>query len=214
MSDRRPAIARRPSPATAATETRLWVEEAVIGLGLCPFARPVHASGRLRIVVSPAADAEALLAALVEELHRLQAANPAELETTLLVHPSFGLDFETYNDFLDIADAALEALDLEGEIQVASFHPDYQFADSDPDDIENASNRSPWPTLHLLREASVEQAVASLDDPASIYERNRRTLQDLGDAGWQALQQRCRDEARAELARSCRLRQAGAPDPA
>ena len=96
-------------------------------------------------------------------------------------------DFIEFNDFLEVCEAAVADLDLEGELQVASFHPQYQFAGTAPSDIENFTNRSPYPTLHLLREASVERALAAIADPAEIYRRNVRTLRALGLAGWQAL---------------------------
>ncbi len=123
----------------------------------------------------------------MQELQFLAAADPQTVETTLLVHPHVLDDFLDFNDFLDVADAALVDLGLDGTLQIASFHPQYQFADSEPDDITNHSNRSPYPTLHLLRESSIARAVASVPDAADIYERNMKTLQELGHAGWQAL---------------------------
>jgi len=167
--------------------TRRWVERAVVGLNLCPFARAPLLQQKIRFAVSHARDADALLDDLCGELQSLAAADPAECETTLLIHPHALGDFLDYNDFLDVADAAVETLGLDGELQVASFHPHYQFADSAPDDIENYSNRSPFPTLHLLREASVERAVEAMSDTGEIYRRNQDTLQRLGHSGWQAL---------------------------
>ena len=176
-------------------ETRAWVERAVVGLQLCPFARAPEAKGRIRYALSAASDAEALMADLVDELERL-AGEPAErIETTLLVHPRVLVDFDDYNEFLGLAEAALVALDLEGVIQIASFHPDYRFAGSAADDIANATNRSPFPTLHLLREESIARALASFDAPESIYEANIRTMERLGHAGWEALRRACRDDA-------------------
>jgi len=172
---------------SAIDDTRDWVEKAVIGLNLCPFAKAVHLKQQIRWVESPARDAEALLADLVTELQTLAAADPEEIDTTLLVHPQALTDFLDYNDFLDIADAAIEELGLGGEIQIASFHPDYQFEGTDRDDIDNFSNRSPHPTLHLLRESSVERAVAAFPEAASIYERNIETLRHLGPEGWRRL---------------------------
>ncbi|HSQ72421.1 MAG TPA: DUF1415 domain-containing protein [Rubrivivax sp.] len=171
----------------AIEDTRRWLEAAVIGLNLCPFAKAVHGKGQVLWVHSEACDAEALLADLVRELVLLADADPDAVETTLLVHPNVLADFVDFNDFLDLADVALEELGLEGILQVASFHPQYQFAGSEPGDIANHTNRSPHPTLHLLREASIERAVASVPDAAGIYERNIETLQRLGHAGWQAL---------------------------
>ena len=179
----------------ALAETRAWVERAVIGLQLCPFAKAPQVKGQVRYVASEAVDAEALLSDLVEELKLLAAAPPERIETTLLVHPQALTDFEDHNDFLEIAEAALVALDLEGVIQIASFHPEYRFAASEPDDIANATNRSPHPTLHLLREESIERALATFDDPDSIFEANIATLERLGAEGWAALRQRCRDDA-------------------
>ena len=167
--------------------TREWLEKAVIGLNLCPFAKAVHVRGQVRFVVSDATDEETLLVDLLHELESLYDADPDVVETTLLIHPWVLGDFLDYNQFLDIADAAVSELELDGEIQVASFHPDYQFADSLPGDIENFSNRSPYPTLHLLRETSIARAVAAFPDAASIYDRNMDTLRSLGHAGWKQL---------------------------
>ncbi len=168
-------------------DTRRWLERAVIGLNLCPFAKAAYVKHRVHIAVSSATTPEMLLEDLARELEDLRDADPAERETTLLVHPQVLADFLDYNDFLDTADAALEALELDGDIQVASFHPQYQFAGTEPDDAENNSNRSPWPTLHLLREDSIEQAVDSYPDVDQIPERNIAMLRELGDAGWKKL---------------------------
>lgn len=173
--------------ATTADDTRRWLERAVIGLNLCPFARAPYVRGQLRIAVSDARDTETLALDLHAELERLRDTDIATLETTLLVHPHVLQDFLDYNDFLDIADALLEELDLDGEVQVASFHPDYQFADAAPDDIENHTNRSPYPVLHLLREDSISRAVDAVPDTDAIYERNIATLRALGHAGWNKL---------------------------
>jgi len=168
-------------------ETRRWLERAVIGLNLCPFAKAVHVKDQVRFVLSEACDTEALLHQLHDELLWLQAADPQQTDTTLIVHPYVLDDFLDYNDFLDLADALVAELGLEGEIQVASFHPDYQFAGAAPDDIGNFTNRAPYPTLHLLREASVERAVAAFPDPDAIVERNIATLENLGHEGWRKL---------------------------
>lgn len=167
--------------------TRRWLERAVIGLNLCPFARAPYTKDRVRIVVSPAQDEEALLLDLCEELQRLAATDEVEVETTLLVHPHVLADFLDFNDFLDVADAALEQMNLEGELQIASFHPDYEFADAPLGDAANFTNRSPFPTLHLLRESSIERAVEAVDDTDAIYERNVARLREMGVAGWNAL---------------------------
>ena len=167
--------------------TRRWLERAVIGLNLCPFAKAVHVKQQVRFVLSDATTPEALLEQLAEELVLLRDADPEDIDTTLIVHPEVLTDFLDYNDFLDSADAAVEALDLQGVLQVASFHPAYQFAGTAPDDIGNFTNRSPFPTLHLLRESSVERAVEAFPDPDEIVERNLRTLDALGHAGWRKL---------------------------
>jgi hypothetical protein len=176
-----------PEDAPFIAATTRWVERAVIGLNLCPFARAPHVQGKLRMRVSHARDTDTLLDDLCGELQSLNALTAQECETGLLIHPFVLTDFLDYNDFLDVADAAVQTLGLEGEWQVASFHPDYQFADSAPGAIENFSNRSPYPTLHLLREASIERAMESMSDTDSIYRRNIETLQRLGTEGWQAL---------------------------
>ena len=167
--------------------TRTWLEKAVIGLNLCPFAKAVHFGNQIRYAVSDAQTPEALLADLARELQTLAAADPAEVETTLLIHPRALVEFLDYNDFLDIADAAVEELGLTGTIQVASFHPHYRFADTEPDAIENYSNRSPYPTLHLLREESVERALAAFPDTGRIPDRNIETLRRIGHDGWRRL---------------------------
>ncbi|WP_151447388.1 DUF1415 domain-containing protein [Lacisediminimonas profundi] len=160
-------------------DTRRWVEEAVIGLNLCPFAKAVQARGQIRYTLSQARDPEALTAELLAALHDLAAADPEQLDTILLIHPFVLEDFAEYNDYLDIVDMIIEAEGYEGVLQVASFHPDYQFADSPAADRANYTNRSPYPMLHLLREDSISRAVDSLPDPASVYQRNMRVLRDL-----------------------------------
>jgi len=168
-------------------DTRRWIQRAVIGLNLCPFAKAVVAKGQVRYVLSDATAPEALLETLGAELLHLRDTSAAEIDTTLIVHPRVLADFLDYNDFLDEADALVEALGLEGELQVASFHPQYRFAGSDEDDIANCTNRSPWPTLHLLREDSVARAVEAFPDPDAIVERNVATLEALGREGWRHL---------------------------
>jgi hypothetical protein len=167
--------------------TREWLTQAVIGLNLCPFAKAVHVKEQIRYVVSEATTPEALLEQLMDELAYLQDADPEKVETTLLIHPHVLTDFMDYNDFLGVADAAVEDMRLDGVLQVASFHPDYQFEDTDPDDIENFSNRSPFPTLHLLRESSIDAAVAAFPEAETIYEANIETLRKLGHEGWKQL---------------------------
>ncbi len=167
--------------------TRHWIERVVIGLELCPFARSVYLREQIRYVVSGATAPEALLAELERELRFLAAADPARIDTTLLIHPDVLGDFLDYNEFLGVADEALDRLGLVGEIQIASFHPDYRFAGTRPDDPGNRTNRSPHPILHLLREASVARAVASHPDTSTLHERNIETMLRLGLAGWAAL---------------------------
>ncbi|HTB89775.1 MAG TPA: DUF1415 domain-containing protein [Steroidobacteraceae bacterium] len=167
--------------------TRRWMEKSVIGLNLCPFAENPYRGGRVRFKVSEQRSAAGLLEDLRAELQTLAAADSKDLETTLLIHPWVLADFIEYNDFLEVCDATVAELNLEGELQVASFHPQYQFEGSQPDDIENYTNRSPYPMLHLLREASVERAVEAVGDTEEIYRRNIRTLRALGHAGWQRL---------------------------
>jgi len=181
------------TPAPAATDpdaieaTRRWLERAVIGLNLCPFAKAVHARGQIRWVLSAVSTPEALLETLGEELLFLRDAPADAVDTTLIVHPHVLADFLDYNDFLDTADALVESLGLDGVLQVASFHPDYQFAGSAPDDVENFTNRAPYPTLHLLREDSVSRAVEAFPDPDVIVGRNVETLRSLGAEGWRRL---------------------------
>ncbi len=172
-----------PSEDSVIEATRTWVDRVVIGLGLCPFAKAVQVSGRVRYSVSRARDTGALRGDLTHAMLALMAVDAAVVDTTLLIHPWVLDDFLDYNDFLDEADATLEELDLVGELQIASFHPDYRFADTRPHDMRNYSNRSPYPTLHLLREASVTRAVDGFPDPDSIYEKNVATLEALGLEG-------------------------------
>jgi hypothetical protein len=167
--------------------TRRWIEKSVIGLNLCPFAENPYRGNRVRFAVSEQRSAAGLLQDLRAELQALAAADPKDCETTLLIHPWVLADFTEYNDFLEVCDSAVAELNLEGELQVASFHPQYQFAETQSDDIENYTNRSPYPMLHLLREASVERAVEAVGDTEEIYRRNIRTLRALGHAGWQRL---------------------------
>ena len=183
----------------AIAETRAWVRRAVIGLNLCPFARAVDAKDQIRYVFSDATDAETLLATLVVELQRLADTDAELVDTTMVIHPRVFADFEDFNDFLELADAAVEDLELDGILQVASFHPRFQFADTEPDDITNATNRSPYPTLHLLREESVDRAVAAFPEAEAIFERNMATLEKLGAPGWAAVRKRWEDDAAGEF---------------
>ena len=176
----------RPDDASI-VETRAWVERVVIGLKLCPFAPAPALRGLIRYATSDAETPEALLEDLATELHRLVGSLPEEVETTLLIHPRVMQDFRDFNDFLDVADEMLRVLGLEGEIQIASFHPHYQFAGTGSDDIGNATNRSPYPTLHLLREESIARAVDSFGDTRNISAANLETLEKLGAEGLQAV---------------------------
>ncbi len=167
--------------------TQTWLEKAVIGLNLCPFAKAVHVKKQIRYVVTDAATTVELYSILLSELEFLLAADPAEVETTLLIHPSVLHDFLDFNDFLDVADALLVELNAEGLLQIASFHPDYQFFGTKQDDIENYTNRAPYPILHLLRESSIERAVNSYPDTDEIVQKNIDTLRQLGLQGWRRL---------------------------
>lgn len=175
------------SPDEALARTRRWLERAVIGLNLCPFAKAVYAKQQVRFVVTDAADAEALLEALRAELVFLRDVDPERIDTTLLIHPRVLTDFLEYNDFLDVADGAVRELQLEGTIQIASFHPEYRFAGTLDSDMGNFTNRAPFPMLHLLREAGVERAVGAFPDPEAITGRNISTLERLGSEGWRSL---------------------------
>ncbi len=167
--------------------TQQWLELAVIGLNLCPFAKAEYVHGRIRYCVSSAVEPSALLLQLEREIIHLLAQDSAKVETTLLIVPHMLADFLDYNDFLDEADAMLEHADPDAQLQIASFHPQYQFGGTDVDDMDNYTNRSPYPMLHLLREDSVERAVASFPDAANIYERNIATLKNLGLEGWKTM---------------------------
>lgn len=188
------------SPEHALAEVRAWVDRAVIGLNLCPFAKAVQVKRLIRYVATEATDTDALRDVLVTELERLRDTDVATLETTLLVHPWVLRDFLDYNDFLDEADAVVAGMGLDGVIQVASFHPDYQFAGTAPDDMGNATNRAPHPTLHLLRETSLDRAVEAFPEADAIYETNIATMESLGPDGWAALRRRCREDAEQNVA--------------
>jgi len=175
--------------ANCITATRAWLEHAVIGLNLCPFAKAVHHKQQIRYAVTAASNADELLAELSHELGLLAGADvDAEThDTTLLIHPQVMTNFHDYHFFLAEAEALIKNLELDGILQIASLHPAYEFAGSAPDAIENYSNRSPYPTLHLLRESSIDRAVAAFPDASAIYDRNIATLRQLGHAGWQQL---------------------------
>ncbi len=175
--------------------TRHWLTRAVIGLNLCPFAKSVHVKNQIAYAISDATDLTGVLADLETQLQTLAAADPAEIDTTLLIVPYALADFIDFNDCLHFADQLLRQLKLEGELQIASFHPHYQFEGNEPDDIENYTNRAPWPILHLLREASIERAVEAFPDAAQIFERNEATMRRLGPDGLRDWMSRPDDEA-------------------
>ena len=179
-----------PSDEAVRARTRAWLTEVVIGLELCPFAKPVHVKGQIRYFVSQAQTPEELLQDLLLELHGLSLADPALVDTTLVIHPRALSDFSEYNDFLSVVEFALQDLGFEGKLQVASFHPDYCFAGNSADDMANYVTRSPYPMLHLLREASVDRAVAVFPDASKIVDKNIATLRSLGLEGWRRLMAR------------------------
>ena len=181
--------ASNASPSNCMVEDTLrWLEHAVIGLNLCPFAKAVYVKGQVHCAVSQASTLEALRDDLLQALRDLVALDASVRDTTLLVVQNLLQDFYDYNDFLNVADDCLLALDLKGEIQIASFHPHYQFAGTDENDITNFTNRSPYPTLHLIREASIDRAVAAFPEAQAIFEVNMATLNQLGLEGWKALE--------------------------
>jgi len=167
--------------------TQVWLERAVIGLNLCPFAKSVFVKKQVRYALTAATTADQLLAELEHELNLLAETDPAELDTTLLIHPQAMTDFLDYHFFLGEVEALLRNLEFDGIFQIASLHPQYEFAGSAPDDIANFTNRSPYPTLHLLRESSIDRAVAAFPDAADIFERNIETMEGLGHEGWKKL---------------------------
>ena len=176
-----------PDSATVTDHTRQWLEKAVIGLNLCPFAKAPHVKNLVRISVSQARHLDGFLEDLDRELQLLGDTPADELETTLLVHPTLFPDFDTFNQMLDIADAAVVDNGLEGIVQIAPFHPDFQFEGTDSDDIGNYTNRSPYPTLHLIREDSIAKAAQAFPDASAIFERNIALLEKIGHEGWDKL---------------------------
>jgi hypothetical protein len=176
-----------PSESVYIEDTRRWLERAVIGLNLCPFAKAVHVKQQIHYALSQALGVNELREELGTQLRELVKLNADVRETTLLIVPTVLRNFLDFNDFLAEAEEVLIGLDLEGVIQIASFHPNYQFAGTRADDITNFTNRSPYPTLHLLREASIDRAVEAFPDPQAIFETNMQTLENLGPAGWAAL---------------------------
>ncbi len=181
-------------PEDVLRQTRLWLERAVIGLNLCPFAKAVHRKGQIRYAVTAAETPDALLAELERELDLLTNCDPVLVDTTLLIHPNALPNFIDFHFFLSEANALVRRLGLEGALQIASFHPRYEFAGSHPDDRANYTNRSPYPMLHLLREASIDRAVAAYPDSAEITDRNIDTLRSLDDETWARLWENNRTE--------------------
>jgi hypothetical protein len=179
-----PSAPTWPDDDTVIAETRSWLTQVVIGLELCPFAKAVHAKQQIRYFVSGAETVEGLLEHLLAELRGLVDADPELVDTTLLIHPRVLSDFLDYNDFLAVTEAVLDDLELSGQLQIASFHPDYRFEGNAADDLANHVTRSPYPMLHLLREASVDRAVAAFPDASKIIDKNIRTLRALGPDGW------------------------------
>ena len=179
-----------PDTADIVRLTKAWLEHAVIGLNLCPFAKSVYVKEQIDYRLCNATEPDQLLDALKTALQDLVDTDPEVIDTTLLIHPWVLQDFFEYNNFLDRADNLLDKAGLNGVIQIASFHPQYQFADTTPDDITNSTNRSPYPMLHLLREDSLTKAIDAVPEAATIFERNMETLRNLGSDGWQQLQDR------------------------
>lgn len=172
---------------TVSEHTKQWLEKAVIGLNLCPFAKAPHVKNLVRIVVSEARHLYGFLEDLDRELQLLGNTPASELETTLLVHPTLFPDFETFNQMLEIADDAVIENELEGIVQIAPFHPDFQFEGTEADDISNYTNRSPYPTLHLIREDSISKAAEAFPDASAIFDRNIALLEKMGHEGWDKL---------------------------
>ena len=177
-----------PFAAAVRGDMRLWLERAVIGLNLCPFAKLVHVRGQIHYAVSRATTAQTLELDLAQELRDLVAFDPNLRDTTILMAPDCLARFLDFNDFLSVADQTLVDMGLDGRFQIASFHPDFQFANTSASDISNYTNRAPYPTLHLLRETSVDRAVRAFPQAESIFERNMQTMEQLGTAGWAALE--------------------------
>jgi len=176
---------------TIIARTRCWIERVVVELNVCPFARKPYEGGQVRYVVSAANQPEDLLAEVQRELELLRATDAGKIETTVLIHPAVLNDFLDYNDFLGVVDGLIEEAGYQGEFQVASLHPHYQFAGTEPDAAENYTNRSPYPILHLLREAELARAIAGYVRPDKIPERNIRTLEKLGAARMREILDEC-----------------------
>lgn len=194
MNDRTAALGE-PTDDEVIALTRSWLEHAVVGLNLCPFANAVLRKNQVAFRVSHAHNPETLWSDLLAAIEALLTTPAAETDTLLLIHPWTLTNFFEFNDFVGDAEALLEENGLAGILQLASFHPDYQFADAAADDPTNHTNHAPYPTLHLLREDSLDQAIAALPDTDAVVERNLATMRELGHDGWQALQARIRKDA-------------------
>jgi len=167
--------------------TERWLERSVIGLNLCPFAKAVHVKGQIHYALTWSQETADVLDDLTVALHDLLAQDPQQRDTTLLIAPKAFPDFWDFHGFVQRADKLLRSLHLDSALQIASFHPQYEFAQAPAGDMANYTNRAPYPILHLLREDSMDRAVAAYPDAALIYERNIARLRDLGAAGWLAL---------------------------
>lgn len=176
-----------PSDEIIIKHTQTWLEKAVIGLNLCPFAKAPYVKGQVRIAVSHAKHLDGFLEDLDRELQRLLNTPPSELETTLLIHPHLFTDFLDFNDILDLAEQAIIDNNTQAIIQIAPFHPQFQFEHTQQNDISNYTNRSPYPTLHLIREDSIAKAAEAFPDAAVIFERNIQLLEQMGHEGWAQL---------------------------
>ncbi|WP_434777988.1 DUF1415 domain-containing protein [Neisseria sp. Ec49-e6-T10] len=167
--------------------TRTWLEKAIIGLNLCPFAKAVYAKNQVKLIVSHARHLDGFLEDLDRELLFLANCPPEETDTSLLIHPRLFEDFLLFNDMMELADQAIIDNQLEGVIQLAPFHPEFQFEGTNVEDISNYTNRSPYPTLHLIRESSIDKALTTMLNPDSIFERNIALLEEMGHEGWATL---------------------------
>lgn len=178
---------KHPDVVTVETLTRRWVENLVIGLNLCPFAKSVYSKDQVKIHVSEGKDLDCVSDTLVQLLQELDSTPAQQIDTTLLVIPYLFQDFYDFNDYMDVAEGVLERLDLLGKIQIANFHPAYQFAGTQADEMSNYTNRSPYPILHLIREASLDKATHQFPDASIIFERNIALMQELGIDAWEKL---------------------------
>ena len=169
------------------SDVETWLDDVVIGLNLCPFAAIPRKNNQVRFTVSQALAEEVLLADLHAELTFMSQIPAVEVETSLLIVPDMLAKFDDYNQFLDLVDELLEAFEWEGIFQIASFHPDYCFAETDPDSVENLTNRAPYPILHIIREQSMEKALAKMASPDEIFKRNIQTMNDLSTEQIKAL---------------------------